>query len=38
MSVDAESQHNRVCSLSFVVVTIALSSDVFLIAGSIRSS
>lgn len=38
MSVDAESEHNRVCCPSFVVVVIVASSDIFLIAGSVRSS
>ena len=38
MSVDAESEHNRVCCLSLVVVAIVVSSDIFLIAGSVRSS
>ena len=37
MSVDAESEHNRVCYLSSVVVTL-LVSDIFPIAGSVRSS
>jgi len=38
MSVDAESEHNRVCRLPFVVVAIVVPSDIFPIADSIRSS
>jgi len=39
MSVDAESEHNRVCRLPFVVAVVAVApSDIFPIAGSVRSS
>jgi len=35
MSVDAESEHNRVCRLPFAIV---VPSDIFPIAGSVRGS
>jgi hypothetical protein len=38
MSVDAESEHNRVCCLLFVVVAVVVPSDIFPIAGSVGSS
>ena len=38
MSVDAENKHNRVCRLPFVVVAVVVPSDIFPIAGSVRSS
>lgn len=37
MSVDAESEHNRVCRLPFAVV-IVVPSDIFPIAGNVRGS
>ena len=38
MSVDAESEHNRVCCLLFAAVAVASHPDIFLIAGNIGSS
>jgi len=38
MSVDAESEHNRVCRLPSVVVAVVVPSDILPIAGSVGSS
>jgi len=38
MSVDAESEHNRVRHLPPVVVAIVVPSDILPIAGSVRNS
>jgi len=38
MSVDAESEHNRVRRLPIVAVAVVVPSDILLIAGSTRNA